>query len=56
MAKEQLKETARTRKPEPGEVSFRCQRCQKMKPVKEMRVITRFFPLFVVCQDCEKEL
>ena len=56
MAKEELKGSARAKKQAPAEITFSCQRCQRLKPIKEMRVITRFFPLFIVCQDCEKEL
>ena len=40
----------------PEELTFRCQSCNKDKLLEEMRVITRFFPLLVVCRDCEKEI
>ncbi len=56
MAKEELKEADRTKTQEPREIIFRCLRCEGHKPLAEMRVITRFFPLLVVCQECEKEL
>ena len=38
------------------ELTFICQRCQKPWSVNEMRRITRFRPVLVVCPDCEKEL
>ena len=56
MTKEELKEAAKSKKQAPVEINFRCQRCQRQKPLKEMMVITRFFPLLVVCRDCEKEM
>ena len=56
MAKEELKEADRTKGQKPRKIIFRCQRCKGHKPLEEMRVITRFFPLLVVCQKCEKEL
>ena len=55
MAKEESKEADKTKK-KPGEITFRCQRCESHKRLEEMRVITRFFPLFVVCRDCQKEM
>ena len=56
MAKETLKEAGKTKGKEPGEITFRCQSCDKYKHLEEMRVITRFFPMLVVCRDCEKEM
>lgn len=38
------------------EITFKCQSCGQYKPLKEMMVVTRFFPPLVVCQDCEKEM
>ena len=37
-------------------VNFRCQCCSKMKPLKEMRSVTRFVPVLVVCSECDKVL
>jgi hypothetical protein len=37
-----------------GTVSFNCKVCNQPKPLSEMRVLTRFFPLQIVCKDCEK--
>jgi len=39
-----------------SEITFRCKSCGKLKPLNEMRVVTRFFPLLVVCKDCEKDM
>jgi hypothetical protein len=44
------------KKPKLLEITFRCQSCQKLKPLKEMRSIARFTPVLVVCRDCEKEM
>ena len=35
-------------------VNFNCKVCNKSKPLSEMRVLTRFFPMQIVCRDCEK--
>jgi hypothetical protein len=40
----------------PEKITFRCRSCNKYKPLEDMRIITRFFPLLVVCRDCEKEM
>ena len=56
MAEEALKEAGKTKRKGPGEITFRCQSCDKYKHLEEMRVITRFFPMLVVCRDCEKEM
>ena len=37
-------------------VTFKCKSCEKSKPLDEMVVVTRFFPLVVVCRDCEKKM
>ena len=43
---------------EPGEmeIRFKCQLCEKEKPLSEMRTVTRFVPVLVVCRDCAKTL
>ena len=41
---------------ERSEVSFKCQSCGKMKKLTDMRVVTRFFPVMVVCADCERKI
>ena len=43
-------------KPETREITFLCRRCEKYKPLAEMRTVTRFVPVLVVCQDCAREL
>jgi transcription elongation factor Elf1 len=56
MAGEALKGSHKTKKQETEEVTFKCRRCGAQKPISEMRIITRFRPVMVVCQDCEKEI
>lgn len=56
MAKEELKGEDKTKKQKPEKITFRCSSCDKYKPIEEMRAITRFFPLLVVCRDCEKKI
>ena len=38
------------------EITFECRFCGRSKPLDEVMVLTRFFPLLVACQDCEKEI
>ena len=47
------KETAKT---PPGEIVFKCRRCGLEKPLSEMRSVTRFLPVLIVCRDCAQEL
>jgi hypothetical protein len=47
---------SRGQKPAPREITFLCRMCEKQKPLAEMRLVTRFVPVLVVCQDCSKEL
>lgn len=47
---------AKAQKPEPREITFLCQRCGKYKPISEMRTVTRFVPVLIVCADCAAEL
>ena len=44
------------KKPAAPEITFLCCRCEKRKPLVEMRLVTRFVPVLVVCQDCAREL
>ncbi|HJX13244.1 MAG TPA: hypothetical protein VJ377_06925 [Dehalococcoidales bacterium] len=37
-------------------IKFKCQRCGKDKPLEDMRSVTRFLPVLVVCRDCVREL
>ncbi len=38
------------------EITFQCKSCGKFKRIEEMRVLTRFFPLLIVCKDCEQKM
>lgn len=51
LMKERKSETEETK-----EITFKCRFCEKTKPLGKMRVITRFFPLIVVCSDCENKM
>ena len=55
MAAEIVKED-KAKKQKPREITFKCQRCEKTRPLKEMVSVTRFRPVLVVCQDCAKEM
>ena len=37
-------------------VTFKCRVCEGSKPLEELVVLTRFFPLIVACRDCEKKI
>ncbi|MDH5695696.1 MAG: hypothetical protein OEZ00_03700 [Dehalococcoidia bacterium] len=41
---------------ETNEITFKCRFCGRAKPLSEMRVLTRFSPPIVACQDCEKKM
>jgi NAD-dependent SIR2 family protein deacetylase len=56
MTADELKRGEKAKRQRPGEITFRCQSCERQKPLEEMRVITRFFPMLVVCRDCQKEM
>jgi hypothetical protein len=45
-----------TGKSETIKVTFKCRLCGKDKPIEDMRTITRFIPVLIVCQDCAKTL
>ena len=55
-ASEKAKTAEKVKKPVAPEVTFLCRRCEKRKPLAEMRLVTRFVPVLIVCQDCAKEL
>ncbi len=55
MAAETKKE-AKEVKQKPRAITFRCQQCEKLKPIQEMTSITRFRPVLIVCRDCAKQL
>ena len=56
MAETKKKADAGKEKTEKEEVMFTCRNCQKQKPLREMRTVTRFSPVLIVCQDCQKLL
>jgi transcription elongation factor Elf1 len=54
MAEAKSKAGAKVKKTAPAGVTFKCRLCEAQKPISEMKIITRFRPGIVVCQDCEK--
>lgn len=46
----------KTKKQEKNKITFRCQSCETLKPLEDMRSVTRFIPVMIVCKKCEKEL
>jgi hypothetical protein len=56
MTADESKKSQKVKTQRSAEATFRCQSCQKLKPLEDMRVVTRFFPMPVVCRDCEKEM
>ena len=44
------------KKPKSPDIKFRCQRCDKLNKLEDMRSVTRFNPVLVVCKSCEKEI
>ncbi len=53
---EKPKTAEKAKKPAAPEITFLCQRCEKRKPLGAMRLVTRFVPVLVVCEQCAKEL
>ena len=56
MAVEEPKTIKQSKKEAATEVTFKCRLCEKEKPISDMKTITRFRPVVVVCRDCEKDL
>ena len=56
MTAEELEKSEKTKRQRSAGATFRCQSCQRQKPLEDMRVVTRFFPMPVVCRDCEREM
>jgi transcription elongation factor Elf1 len=54
MAEAKSKAGAKAKKTAPAGVTFKCRLCEAQKPISEMKIITRFRPVIVVCQNCEK--
>jgi hypothetical protein len=50
------KELREPGKKESIEVTFICQCCKRTRPLKDMRTVTRFLPVLVVCRECEKAM
>ena len=53
---EKIQDTDKVKRQKPLGITFKCQRCNKRKRLEEMRSVTRFVPMLVVCRDCEKEI
>ncbi len=56
MTAEAKKEENKTKKQKPREIKFKCQRCQKEVPLKDMVSVTRFRPVLIVCRNCADEM
>jgi hypothetical protein len=56
MSAEEAKGGNKSKKDAAFEVMFKCGLCQKEKPISEMKTITRFRPVVVVCRECEKDV
>jgi hypothetical protein len=56
MSAEDVKGGIKAKKDAAPEVKFKCQLCDKEKPISEMKTITRFRPVVVVCRECEKDV
>ena len=56
MSAEDVKGGTKAKKDAVLEVKFKCQLCDKEKPISEMKTITRFRPVVVVCRECEKNV
>jgi transcription elongation factor Elf1 len=52
---EQASKTETKEKPQ-EEIKFHCRRCGRERPLSEMRSVTRFLPVLIVCKDCAREL
>ena len=38
------------------EITFKCSLCGESKPLKDMMILTRFFPRIVACRDCDRKM
>jgi hypothetical protein len=56
MTVKSTKAAAKEKKTESREITFLCRRCEKYKPLTQMRTVTRFVPVLIVCEDCAREL
>lgn len=53
---EEIKEADKVKRQKPLEITFKCQRCKKRRKLEDMRSVTRFVPVLIVCRECEKEM
>jgi hypothetical protein len=53
---EKTREKGQAGKSREMEIRFKCRLCGQEKPLNEMRTVTRFVPVLVVCKDCAKTL
>ncbi len=56
MAGEAVKGDSKVKKESTAEVKFKCRLCNKERPISEMKIIARFRPVVVVCQECESSI
>jgi hypothetical protein len=56
MARAEITDNTKKKAGSPAKITFKCQGCGKERNLEDMRVIKRFFPMMVVCRECEKEL
>jgi hypothetical protein len=42
--------------PENTKVTFKCRLCEKVKPLDDMRTVTRFNPVLIVCSECNRTI
>ncbi len=56
MAENKSKSSSKSKKAKLKEITFYCGRCEKHRPIAEMRTVTRFVPALLVCKDCAREL
>ncbi len=56
MPEKELKGADKASKKRPLKVTFRCQYCKRLRPLEEMRSVTRFLPVLIMCRDCEKKI
>jgi hypothetical protein len=56
MSATEAKGASKAKKDASPEVMFKCRLCEKDKPISEMKTITRYRPVVVVCRECEKNL
>lgn len=53
---EKVASKSKSAKKETTEITFKCSLCGESQPLKEMTILTRFFPRIVACRDCERKM